>query len=517
MRQPKVTFLMMAFNAEKYIEKAIESVLQQTERDIVLCIRNNGSTDGTGTIISDYSAKDSRIYVFDNKTNGVTDEGVPAFGEGWWPLTAEMTGEYVAFLDSDDWLASDFTEVLYSAGNASGADMVFGGNYFVDENTGQVTGERIPPAIQTNNMQELEPHFLNLYGSLRTWWGKLYKWEFFQEHYRESWTPVEPLQWVIDTVAMLEYFSHCRSLVCVNRPLYHFLMRNSSTYNTKPLDIYRVWEAESCYSKGNQALQRLGIVSNDNRKHLINIHWGFLIEAMDGIRLNKQVAQLAPLEKIRRIADVLNDKIVSTYLNPNYRVIYPVFAKYIEALVLEDQNENRIWSSYLARLYYFEQNLKNNLDNRVAFPVLMSCLCDVDNKNNTGEFYFSNPEFWKGRNLSKGEAEFLTYPTAMKSFRYDHPINCISIINLRDRTEAVVEQEQQLSLCVQEERFEEACELIEVISNVCPFSPIAMYYRIYIAALMKEWQLVGVLVSAAKVLWPEERDMQLLYWEIYNP
>ena len=119
----KVTFIMMAYNTENYIEQAVRSVLNQTEKDVNLIVRNNGSTDRTGEILDRLASEDNRVYVMHNKTNGITDTGVGVFQPGWWFDREEYLGEYISVLDSDDYIASDFTEKLYNKAVAVDADM----------------------------------------------------------------------------------------------------------------------------------------------------------------------------------------------------------------------------------------------------------------------------------------------------------------------------------------------------------------------------------------------------------
>lgn len=94
-KTPKVSVLMPAYNVEKYVAEAIESILRQTFTDFEFIIINDGSTDKTGNIIQQYAKKDKRIKFIDHtKNRGISNVRNE--------LLNTATGEYAAFCDSDD-------------------------------------------------------------------------------------------------------------------------------------------------------------------------------------------------------------------------------------------------------------------------------------------------------------------------------------------------------------------------------------------------------------------------------
>lgn len=101
---PKFSIIMPAYNVEDYISRSIDSVLGQSEKDFELIIVNDGSTDRTKEICDSYSKKDKRIRVIHKKNGGLSD----ARNEG----VKKSKGEYLIFLDSDDYWDKDLLKEL---------------------------------------------------------------------------------------------------------------------------------------------------------------------------------------------------------------------------------------------------------------------------------------------------------------------------------------------------------------------------------------------------------------------
>lgn len=121
-----VSILMPAFNASKFIEQAIQSILNQTYSDIELLIADDQSTDDTLAIIERYAKSDKRISVFSNKQN-------LGYLQTWNLLIGRAKGEYITFQDADDFAAPTRIEKLVNAFKEDPALGVVGSNiYWID-------------------------------------------------------------------------------------------------------------------------------------------------------------------------------------------------------------------------------------------------------------------------------------------------------------------------------------------------------------------------------------------------
>lgn len=113
---PKLSVIIPVYNGEEHLNKCIDSVLLQTETDIEIILVNDGSTDNSGRICDEYAKKDKRIRVIHQENAGVSvarNNGISA-----------ATGEYIGFVDSDDWVDADMYESLLREAESNNADVV---------------------------------------------------------------------------------------------------------------------------------------------------------------------------------------------------------------------------------------------------------------------------------------------------------------------------------------------------------------------------------------------------------
>jgi len=105
---PKVSVIVPVYNAEKYLQECVDSILNQTLFDLELILVDDGSTDSSPALCDQYAAQDARVKVI-HKPNG---RAASARNAG----LRTATGEYVAFVDSDDWISPDMYEKMLQTG-----------------------------------------------------------------------------------------------------------------------------------------------------------------------------------------------------------------------------------------------------------------------------------------------------------------------------------------------------------------------------------------------------------------
>lgn len=112
MEKELVSIIVSAYNVEKYLPKCLESISRQTYNNLEILLIDDGSKDGTGAICDEFASKDSRARVIHQKNQGIW--AVRNRGQ------AEARGEYLAFIDGDDYFHKDYIRLLYEAINKDG-------------------------------------------------------------------------------------------------------------------------------------------------------------------------------------------------------------------------------------------------------------------------------------------------------------------------------------------------------------------------------------------------------------
>lgn len=138
---PKVSVIVPCYNVEHYIERSMNALVNQTLRDIEIICIDDKSTDNTLSKLQGFAAKDSRIKLFVQKEN----QGVAvARNIG----LKNATGEYIGFVDPDDYVDLDFYEKLYLRAQKTGADIIQGDVFMTNSNNGQTSVHWIRGALK---------------------------------------------------------------------------------------------------------------------------------------------------------------------------------------------------------------------------------------------------------------------------------------------------------------------------------------------------------------------------------
>mgnify|MGYP000568597648 CR=1 FL=1 len=117
-KNPLVSVVLPVYNVEKYLSQCLDSLINQTYRNIEIIAVNDGSKDGSLQILKDYEVRDRRIIVIDQQNGGLS----AARNAGY----DKSSGEYVFYIDSDDWVSLDFIEALVDTAKESKADVILG-------------------------------------------------------------------------------------------------------------------------------------------------------------------------------------------------------------------------------------------------------------------------------------------------------------------------------------------------------------------------------------------------------
>ena len=168
---PKISIIVPVYNVEKYLPKCLDSLINQTFKDIEIICVNDGSTDDSLSVLKDYAKKDNRIVIIDKENSGPSacrNIGIE-----------KATGEFIQFVDSDDWIEPETCEICYQKAIEHHVDMV-------SFNAVMINKTKITPLYYYNNKEEklvsLDDMISLLFKSPFHSWHFLFKKAFLTQH-----------------------------------------------------------------------------------------------------------------------------------------------------------------------------------------------------------------------------------------------------------------------------------------------------------------------------------------------
>lgn len=137
-----VSLVIPVYNSAPYIRQCLDSIIQQTYEILEIICVNDGSMDDSLAILEEYAAKDNRIRIFSKENEGKGAASARNLG------LKKATGEYIQFIDSDDFFAPDMIETLVSKAVNTDADVVICRGQIFDDEKQCVTGKLPHPDLQ---------------------------------------------------------------------------------------------------------------------------------------------------------------------------------------------------------------------------------------------------------------------------------------------------------------------------------------------------------------------------------
>ncbi|MDM5221857.1 glycosyltransferase [Peribacillus sp. NJ11] len=224
---PKVSIIVPIYNVEKYLVRCLDSLVNQTFNEIEIILVNDGSTDNSIDIIEEFQKKYEFIEVI-NKINGGLSSARNAGIE-------KARGEFLLFIDSDDYIELNMVEMLYSAASTSNSEIAICKFSYVYSNNNDKeinTNEDYNKYKFVNNNQLIKLFLLNIVSGHA--WNKLVKRELFIKHNIEF--PYG--KYYEDAPTMMKLFSVVNKCTLINDSLYNYLQREDSII--KSTDIKKV-------------------------------------------------------------------------------------------------------------------------------------------------------------------------------------------------------------------------------------------------------------------------------------
>ena len=214
---PIISIIVPVYNLEKYLDRCLDSIIHQTYTNLQIIVVNDGSKDNSVDVIKEYACEDRRIVFIDKPNEGVSiarNVGID-----------NAIGEYIMFVDGDDWIDDNMIEELYKLASENQADFVGGGFIFEDMESGRkrLSPGGFKPQIMIGK-DILKNYFIGYYlwGSV---WGGIYKREFLNKHNLRF---DKEIHYGEDVFFNAQVMAKAQKvIVCENR-FYHVLVRPSS-------------------------------------------------------------------------------------------------------------------------------------------------------------------------------------------------------------------------------------------------------------------------------------------------
>ena len=224
----KVSIIVPVYNVEKYIERCLKSLVNQTMQEIEILIINDGTKDNSMDVCNKYAKVDDRIKIYNKENEGLgltRNYGIK-----------RALGEYVCFVDSDDYVDVDMCQKLYNEAKKNNADIVYGG-IFYDNNNNKIVKKACVNNITIwkgkEKVKELSLDFIATKPKEKndtvmevSVWKALFKRKILVEN---NILFVSERQFISEDVIFdIDYFLHCKCIVAIPDCIYYYCLNENS-------------------------------------------------------------------------------------------------------------------------------------------------------------------------------------------------------------------------------------------------------------------------------------------------
>lgn len=271
MADKKISIIVPIYNSEDYLVKAIESIICQTYRNLEIILIDDGSTDGSPGICDRYGEADERIKIIHKANGGNTSARKAGL--------AIATGEYIGFVDSDDWIEPEMYETLYRICYENNLDIISCGFFCEKEDGTEEAADFLEEGLHVidnhdvflqrvmkGNLQKSE----NIYSYL---WSKLIRRDIIV-HAQDKID--DKIVFIEDRALLYTCYYDIQRFYILKTPLYHYRIRKNSMANR--MDDYIISKLNDVY-----AYQKELFLSHHASKELHRLNERFLVGHLVGV------------------------------------------------------------------------------------------------------------------------------------------------------------------------------------------------------------------------------------------
>ncbi|MCK5758816.1 MAG: glycosyltransferase [Clostridiales bacterium] len=289
----KVSVVLPVYNAEKYIAKCLDSLCKQTYTNLEIIIVDDGSTDNSAKICSDYRDDDKRVFLYCPGDNNVSYARNYALGK--------ISGEYVTFIDADDWCEKTYMEDLVASIEGNDADIS------ISEYFEHVKGKRIKRNLsdfdssltdKKNGINNLLAFFAerNIFAAC---WGKMYKTCIVKEN-----DILFSERAIVngDILFNMHYLLFCKKASFVYKGLYNYIKYSSSLSAKRENDAISI--IDIVYEEKMRILSKSSLSSDEINLRLS--HWKLRMTAFAAYREITTKSYIPFSERYKNILDIMS-------------------------------------------------------------------------------------------------------------------------------------------------------------------------------------------------------------------
>ncbi|MEG1848758.1 MAG: glycosyltransferase family 2 protein [Lachnospiraceae bacterium] len=221
----KISIVVPVYGVEQYLRRCLNSILNQTYTDIEVILVDDGSLDQSGQICEEYAALDSRIIVIHQKNQGLSAARTTGVDHA--------TGEFIGFVDADDWCDTQMFQILYDAITVAEADMSVCGfqRAFGEEDMHPLNENPKVNVCTAESFMDLicmgtEENYM---------WNKLYRTEIL----RKQWQSFPKERFAEDMAILYRILSACHTIAICHVPCYYYFQNQAGICATKKASVYQ--------------------------------------------------------------------------------------------------------------------------------------------------------------------------------------------------------------------------------------------------------------------------------------
>ncbi|MDD7764373.1 MAG: glycosyltransferase family 2 protein [Peptoniphilaceae bacterium] len=323
--EEKISVIVPIYNVEKYLKKSVESIINQTYKNLEIILVNDGSTDRSLEISKEYEKKDMRIKVYEKINGGLSDARNFGFNKS--------SGDYIIFIDSDDYIETDMIKSLYTNMKKEDADVSVCGVYNVYSNKKTPQCEDKNIYFVCNKIKFLKEYFI---GKLipGTICNKLIK----REIASSISFPVGKIY--EDAFYHYDLIKYAKKYVITTKPYYNYFHRENSIttkpYSKKNMDCIEIYKKFYDY-----ILQNEKTLTNEAFFRLSYAHFTVL----DKMLVSKDYKKI---DEYKNVISFLKNNYIDIFRNKNFRITRRVSAialkinvKLYRYLLIKDNSKNK--------------------------------------------------------------------------------------------------------------------------------------------------------------------------------